>query len=195
MSQILNNIKIESAEMEVILKKLEAALTNLCKEESLLDGAFRINHRYADDSENFGYAVDIFEESYPPSSNHLDGTYAAASVCFFEIEHTTKTYNGYIKITISPDLLNEIGRPNTSVGEIGSSLSSFRIQPTAVDEIVGFIASACRLRIHNYKSNASFGCCGRFKECSEVKKCIHSNLLYATGCSYRKNIEKGKVFY
>ncbi len=195
MSLTLNNIKIESGAMETILTNLDTALTNLCHEEALLDGAFRLNHRYADDSDNFGYAVDIFEESYPPSGNHLDGTYAAASVCFFEVEHSTKTYEGYIKITISSDLLNEVGRIPSAVGEIGSGQSTFRVPPTAVDEIVSFIVRACKLRIQNYKSNDSFGCCSRFKECSDSKKCLHPNLLYATGCAYRKNIENGKIFY
>ena len=194
MSLLLNNVKIESNSMKEILSLLETNLSNLCQEETLLDGTFRINHRYADDSNNFGYAVDIFEKSYPPSDNHLDGTYAAASVCFFEFD-TTKKYEGYIKITISSNSLNEIGKIPSAVGEIGSDQSSFRVPPTAVDDIVNFIVKACKLRVHNYKSNNSFGCCSRFKECSDAKKCLHPNLLYATGCAYRKNLENGKIFY
>ncbi len=41
----------------------------------------------------------------------------------------------------------------------------------------------------------SFGCCSKFKECSQEGLCIHEDLLYATACMYRKNLESGKIFY
>ncbi len=40
-----------------------------------------------------------------------------------------------------------------------------------------------------------FGCCSRYKECSKEKKCVHPDLIYATACEYRKNLENGKIFY
>ncbi|MBQ8574790.1 MAG: hypothetical protein IJ447_01935 [Clostridia bacterium] len=41
----------------------------------------------------------------------------------------------------------------------------------------------------------SFGCCSRYKECSNAGKCIHPDILYATACMYKKNLDEGKVFY
>lgn len=41
----------------------------------------------------------------------------------------------------------------------------------------------------------TFGCCSRYEKCSREKHCIHPDLLYATACMYRKNLEKGKIFY
>lgn len=40
-----------------------------------------------------------------------------------------------------------------------------------------------------------FDCCGKFKECSDAKKCLHDDMLYSTACSYRKKLENGIVFY
>ncbi len=40
-----------------------------------------------------------------------------------------------------------------------------------------------------------FGCCSLYKQCSKEKHCLHSDLLYATACMYRKNLEQGKIFY
>lgn len=40
-----------------------------------------------------------------------------------------------------------------------------------------------------------FGCCDRFKRCSDERKCIHSDLIYATACQYRKNLVAGRIFY
>lgn len=33
-----------------------------------------------------------------------------------------------------------------------------------------------------------FGCCSKFKECTEKKKCVHIDKLYSTACQYRKII-------
>lgn len=41
----------------------------------------------------------------------------------------------------------------------------------------------------------TFGCCSRYNECSNARKCIHPDQMYATACDYRKNLESGKVFY
>lgn len=49
--------------------------------------------------------------------------------------------------------------------------------------------------LHNYTPNHSFGCCGRYKECSDVRKCVHYDLFYARGCQYKKNLDNGKIFY
>ncbi len=50
--------------------------------------------------------------------------------------------------------------------------------------------------IEDYVSKSDrFGCCDRFEECSEQKKCVHPNKLYSKACSYRVNLEQGKVFY
>lgn len=46
-------------------------------------------------------------------------------------------------------------------------------------------------------SNAedSFACCSRFRQCSDAGYCLISDEEYSNGCSYRKNLENGKVFY
>ncbi len=62
--------------------------------------------------------------------------------------------------------------------------------------LVGYISENVRYCIANYESKiGSFGCCHRYEECSDAKKCIHENLLYAKACSYRRNLEEGHIFY
>lgn len=41
----------------------------------------------------------------------------------------------------------------------------------------------------------AFGCCSKYMECSNEGKCLHSDVLYSKVCMYRKNLEKGMVFY
>lgn len=40
-----------------------------------------------------------------------------------------------------------------------------------------------------------FGCCSRYEQCSDAKKCIHPDFILSRACAYRKNLEAGKIFY
>lgn len=55
-----------------------------------------------------------------------------------------------------------------------------------------------------YKDSAefTFGCCSRFFECSNAKKCICNEVLYfngvkrfPSGCTYKDNLDQGHIFY
>ena len=41
----------------------------------------------------------------------------------------------------------------------------------------------------------TFGCCHRYLECSNEKKCIHPNMIQSLGCLYKRNLENGRIFY
>lgn len=47
----------------------------------------------------------------------------------------------------------------------------------------------------NYTPQNKFGCCSRYKKCSDAKRCVHRDLFYAKGCQYKKNLDSGKIFY
>lgn len=51
------------------------------------------------------------------------------------------------------------------------------------------------LFVKGYEPAEKFGCCHRYKECSDAKKCTHPDQFYARACWYRKNLESGKIFY
>lgn len=40
-----------------------------------------------------------------------------------------------------------------------------------------------------------FGCCEKYVNCSDEKKCMHTDPVYATACFYRRNLLAGKIFY
>lgn len=46
----------------------------------------------------------------------------------------------------------------------------------------------------NSRDNA-FGCCSRYRECSNAKRCVIDDADYRKNCLYRANLEKGNVFY
>ncbi len=41
----------------------------------------------------------------------------------------------------------------------------------------------------------SFGCCSRYLECSNEKKCVHPEKKEARGCMYKINLDSGRIFY
>ena len=40
-----------------------------------------------------------------------------------------------------------------------------------------------------------FGCCSRYEQCSDERKCIHPDFLFSRACAYRENLEAGNIFY
>lgn len=46
-----------------------------------------------------------------------------------------------------------------------------------------------------FSKTSVFGCCARYEQCSNEKHCVHDNPFYSNGCTYRKNLENGKIFY
>lgn len=57
------------------------------------------------------------------------------------------------------------------------------------------IQDACLQKFQDIFAFEPFGCCSRYKECSGAKICLHEDLLYSKVCMYRKNLEKGLIFY
>ena len=49
--------------------------------------------------------------------------------------------------------------------------------------------------IINYQPAEMFGCCSRYLECSDNKKCTHPDKLYVKGCQYKLNLDAGRIFY
>lgn len=45
------------------------------------------------------------------------------------------------------------------------------------------------------KGGTAFGCCSRYEKCSDARKCLHENRLYALGCAYYHSLRAGRIFY
>jgi len=41
----------------------------------------------------------------------------------------------------------------------------------------------------------SFGCCHRYEACSDERKCLHPNVMTAQACTYKRNLDAGRIFY
>lgn len=79
-----------------------------------------------------------------------------------------------------------------------SSGNSFYEVAVSVNDpfLFEYIVKLVDFNVKNYTPKQSFGCCSKFKECSDALECVHENKLYAAGCKYRKiNLENGRIFY
>lgn len=41
----------------------------------------------------------------------------------------------------------------------------------------------------------TFGCCSKYIQCSDEKKCLYPDNVDYMGCLYKRNLEKGRIFY
>ncbi len=136
------------------------------------------------------YSICIWEKGYPDFSD----------------ESTKMERNGVIINIKTPALAN---RPTTL--KLMSMDTTVKM-PTDIEKVDNvtpywiiekgsanypmYIKSLIDNAIDNYVSRADvFGCCSKYNECSDAGKCLHENLLYSKACSYRHNLETGRVFY
>jgi len=62
-------------------------------------------------------------------------------------------------------------------------------------ELLPYLHDMISYYVEHFEPSDKFGCCHRYKECSDERKCIHPDQFYSKACWYRKNLENGKVFY
>ena len=161
------------------MDRINKTLDTIAKEEDLLEKSIYVRENYGKKSgELTSYSICLYEPEYPPLK---EGVHGGSSIVTFKEED---------KLIFMLSEKDEIELPKE--GERLKDSIAISKESNALEELIRNIVI---YRIRNYKSSAKFSCCSRFKECSDARKCIHPNRLYATGCTYRKNLENGKIFY
>ena len=125
----------------------------------------------------------------PPSSYCLE----AKDFLFARIKTTGKLHY----ISFAAKFASLFRKAGISISKIKSNPDFFRIELPDFEAFLGTpIAPEIIEKIYVGTFNFEpFGCCSRYKECSELRRCIHPHNFYATACQYRKNLESEKNFY
>ena len=133
--------------------------------QSILVDALESSYRGAISSLLFARLKTDGKEWYISFNSNYSYLFSNAGVDYYEV----KSDLGFVRIKINPflALMNN------------SSEFSFVMQTI----------------FNNLFSLEKFSCCSKYLECSDQKKCIHPDLIYALGCYYRKNLSDGKIFY
>jgi hypothetical protein len=50
-------------------------------------------------------------------------------------------------------------------------------------------------RCYSEQPVETFGCCSRYVQCSDERKCVNPDRDLARGCAYKVHLESGRVFY
>lgn len=108
-----------------------------------------------------------------------------------------KKDNRYATFVIQNSLAKAVAPPkNVELKVLPSdSLHTFVNVKEINDEFEGYIKAITAFCIKSFEPADKFGCCSKYKECSDAKECLHNNLFYSKACWYRKNLEAGKIFY
>lgn len=146
------------------------------------------------------YSICINEPDYPASeSDMLDEN--RTHIKLTTIQRKELKRGNIMIVTVDNFILGAFPPPSDAVllaetktdVESGKRRLEFDIDSKTFE---GWIIDLVRYRIKTFVSAAdSFGCCSRFNECSDAKKCIHPNRLYSTACTYRRHLEAGEIFY
>lgn len=65
--------------------------------------------------------------------------------------------------------------------------------PDSDNNYLPFLCLLVSASINRYTKE--WDCCSRYLECSNAKKCIHPDKIFALACGYRKILNSGKIFY
>ena len=136
-------------------------------------------------------SICIFEPEYPP--NPMGKEKVGKNFVIMKLEQKDDTYVLYIRY----EQAEMITTPSTAIEKKLKSDKAFLrvIFQQDDDSILKYIKENILYCLANYESSSSFGCCSKFIECSDAKKCVHENKIYSMGCKYRANLEMGKIFY
>lgn len=178
--------------MDKLKQNIPPVFEKIISELSLLPNSLYIQDNYSKKGANAGKLIsteiDIQELAYPPDKNN--------SVTNVSLVLYIKPGKTYYELLIRRERLPFIPTPATAtIKKSADRLYEHVLFDFDDASIYDYIEANIIYCVKSYISSSSFGCCSRYKECSNAKKCLHTNLLYATGCQYRKNLEMGNIFY
>ena len=128
----------------------------------------------------------IFQEIGDCSSVY----FMSSSNLFFQIRIRKKT--NYILI---PEKYEFLVPSDIKISKSKSNPGMVRLPIHSYKDISKYVPVLCSLLDSLCRQYRNFGCCSRYEECSNAKKCIHPDPKFALACWYRYNLLDGKIFY
>lgn len=193
---ISNDIEIVAAS-NPFQEKILSILAKIIVEKELPSQALRLRENKNINADS--YSILIVEPPYPLSSEYKGGSQSTMKIL--------SNNNGY-NINIHKNVFDNIQCPDNINFKIINEkkekpkkkniipphvIVSF---PTDSADFYNYVEAIILYKLAHYRTKSStFSCCSKFHQCSDEKKCVHENKLYSTACTYRKNLENGRIFY
>lgn len=149
--------------------------------------------------EVYKYSLDVYSSKLGKGKMDLHKHMVSVSLQGSSILRVYFLLDG-IRIEYSKAINEFITFPNGIIPEYmksypDSSIINFKEKSNDFYEVCRIII---KVFIENYEPNQQsekFGCCSKYLQCSNARKCLHDDLNYARACLYRENLEAGKIFY
>ena len=173
------------------VEKTEELLDKLIVELELPEKSLYLRTETGKNDTITSRSICIYEPEYPKLIKANEDKNRNAVVLRITEKHLKKEGN-YLDVSVTDS--NQIGDIETPPDAIEMA-NSIRLRPDS-DYLIPYFEKSVHYALANYQSKAaSFGCCSRFMECSNVKKCVHENKLYSKACMYREHLDNGEIFY
>lgn len=98
-------------------------------------------------------------------------------------------------VEITNKKVQSIQKPTGTSCEFDKLKKLIVIFPMNHSQLIDYLEKLFDCSLELFEPSTKIGCCGKFNECSDNKKCVHENTFYARACYYRKNLEAGRIFY
>ena len=148
------------------------------------------------------YSICIYEPEYPEvSSTEKDPSRNTVIMNIKIVELKTKANRFEVLVRdTSTDFVGMIPGMKDSGPVSKTYFRKFTFDESqlckVLDGWLDYIEKLVEYELRTYVSKATrFACCSHFVECSDAKKCVHKNKLYACACFYKANLDAGKIFY
>lgn len=184
----------ETSWMDII----NVAIENIAKEEELPEGSLQLIENLSRDKKKVSsYSVSVLKPDYPKGTNPN----GKVKNSLINIKRVSKKNNPVDILVISlPDSILPMVRshfPDLSLVKKKSdpiTRANIAVDSNNLNEFFNFVI---KLVLDNYFTEGSdaFGCCSRYEACSDAKKCLHENKLYARNCIYGSHLAEGRIFY
>lgn len=177
---------------------INRVITEITKNEELPSGALQLIENLSRDKEKVSsYSVAVLKPDYPKGVNPN----GRAKNTLLNIKSASKKNDTADTLIVSiPDSVLPMVNsrfPNLPlVKKKSDSLTRANIASDS-DELKDFFNFLVKAVLDKYFTEGSdaFGCCSRYEACSDAKKCLHENKLYARNCIYGAHLADGRIFY
>ena len=149
-----------------------------------------INHKY-------GYTEDCDGELISFRENKDSHSICLGNNALIILKQTRNAQRILIKTT----LFNKINialfelYPSAKFINMKSDPLYTKIETQLEDDVTDLLFPFIEKAIQDFQPSKTFACCSRYIQCSDAKKCLHPQQIYAKQCWYRDNLENDKIFY
>jgi hypothetical protein len=173
-------------------------LNRINDKEELPENSLQLIENYGRDNKIItSYSIIVLKPDYPKGIN--PNGIAKNPLINIKVSKTKYDTVGVLVVSIPDNLVSKVcsNFPCIPLVKRKSDAITRANVPADSEALYPFFEYLLQEAISSYFKDGkdSFGCCHLYEKCSDVRKCLHENRLYARGCIYSRNLVEGRIFY